>query len=345
VFFINVPVGTLAFYGVWRYIKWRAPGRRQRFDLFGFVTLSLAIGALQRLLERGQENDWFESRESWVQLVVLLVSGAYFVVHTVLTPPGKSFFDYRLLKNPNYVTGAILIFFVGAIVFATRALLPTMLQTLFDYPVFLSGLVTAPSGIGTMLAMLAVGRFVGRVDTRLLVGTGFAITAFSLWQMTQYNLDMTWSSIVWPGVIQGIGMGLVFVPLSAATFATLSPEMRADGTAIYSLMRNIGSAVGIALVQVLLVRNTQTAHAGLVANLAAANPDPEHGPLASVFDWTQPNALAVLDGLVTRQAAMIAYLDDFKFMLILTLLALPLLLLIRAPESAAPLPAEAHSVE
>ena len=332
VFFINVPIGALALYGVGRYIKRRAPLRRQRFDVFGFVTLSLALGALQLLLDRGQQNDWFESSESWAELVVLLVSGAYFVVHTALTPAGKSFFDYRLLKNANYVSGAILIFFVGAVVFATRALLPTMLQTLFDYPVSTAGLVMAPSGIGTMVAML-------------LVGIGLSISAIALWQMSRYDLDITQSDIVWPGVIQGIGMGLVFVPLSAATFATLSREMRADGTAIFSLMRNVGSAVGIALVQVLLVRNTQRAHAGLVANLAAANPDLQHGPLASAFDLTHPGALAVLDDMVTRQAAMIAYLDNFRFMLALTLVAIPLLLLIRSPNSSGPLPLEPHAFE
>jgi MFS transporter, DHA2 family, multidrug resistance protein len=345
VFFINVPIGALAFYGVGRYIRQRAPLRRQRFDAFGFVTLSLVIAALQLLLDRGQNNDWFESTESWVELIVLLVSLGYFITHTALSPAGKSFFDYRLLRNSNYISGVLLIFFVGAIVFATRALIPTMLQTLFDYPVALAGLVSAPSGIGTMLAMLFVGRYVGRIDVRVLVAVGFLITAFSLWQMTQYDLDMTQSAIIWPGVIQGIGMGLVFVPLSAATFATLSPEMRADGTAIYSLMRNIGSAVGIAMVQVLLVRNTQVAHSGLVANVSAANPNPQHGALAWGFDLAQPHALALLDDMVTRQAAMIAYLDDFKFMLWMTLLAIPLLLLIRRSKAAPRLEAESHALE
>jgi DHA2 family multidrug resistance protein len=346
VFFINLPVGALAYYGVGRYIKRRTPLRRQRFDVFGFITLSLAIGALQLLLDRGQENDWFAATESWVELVVLVVSGAYFVVHTTLSPPGDSFFDYRLLRNSNYVSGAILIFFVGAVVFATRALLPTMLQNLFDYPVFLAGLVMAPSGAGTMLAMLVVGRFVGRVDMRVLVALGLAVTAFSLWQMTRYNLEITQSAIVWPGIIQGIGMGLVFVPLSAATFATLAPQMRADGTAIYSLMRNIGSAVGIALVQVLLVRYTAIAHAGIVANLAAANPDAQHGPLSGVFDWSQPLTAPVLDLMVTRQAAMIAYLDDFRFMLWATVLSIPLLLLIRKPGApTTPAGIDPHALE
>lgn len=344
-FFINVPIGALAFYGVGRYIRHREPLRRQSFDTFGFVTLSLSIAALQLLLDRGQNNDWFSSIESWVELIVLVVSLSYFVTHTALSPAGKSFFDYRLLRNSNYISGVLLIFFVGAIVFATRALVPTMLQTLFDYPVALAGLVTAPSGLGTMLAMLFVGRYVARIDVRVLVAAGFLVTAFSLWQMTRYDLDLTQSAIVWPGVIQGIGMGLVFVPLSAATFATLSPEMRADGTAIYSLMRNIGSAVGIALVQVLLVRNTQIAHSSLVANLSAANPNPQHGPLAWGFNMAQPHALALLDDLVTRQAAMIAYIDDYMFMLVMTLLAIPLLFLIRSSNARPGMPVDPHALE
>ena len=345
VFFINVPIGALAFWGVGRYILKRQPLRRQRFDLFGFVTLSLAVGALQLLLDRGQNNDWFAADESWVELVVMLVSFAYFVVHTALTPAGRSFFDYRLLLNSNYVSGAVLIFFVGAILFATRALIPTMLQSLFGYPVMLAGLVTAPSGIGTMLAMLVVGRLVGRLDVRLLVAAGFAVTALSVWQMTQYNLDITQSAIVWPGIIQGIGVGLVFVPLSAATFATLSPEMRAEGTAFYSLVRNIGSAVGISLVQVLLVRNLQRAHAGLVANLAAVNPDAHHGVAALAFNLAHPHDVALLDSLVTRQATMIAYLDDFVFMLVLTLLALPLLLLLRPARTGGPVAVDRSALE
>lgn len=345
VFFINVPIGALAFWGVGRYILKRQPLRRQRFDLFGFVTLSLAVGALQLLLDRGQNNDWFAADESWVELVVMLVSFAYFVVHTALTPAGRSFFDYRLLLNSNYVCGAVLIFFVGAILFATRALIPTMLQSLFGYPVMLAGLVTAPSGIGTMLAMLVVGRLVGRLDVRLLVAAGFAVTALSVWQMTQYNLDITQSAIVWPGIIQGVGVGLVFVPLSAATFATLSPEMRAEGTAFYSLVRNIGSAVGISLVQVLLVRNLQRAHAGLVANLAAVNPDAHHGVAALAFNLAHPHDVALLDSLVTRQATMIAYLDDFVFMLVLTLLALPLLLLLRPARTGGPVAVDRSALE
>ncbi|WP_432377256.1 DHA2 family efflux MFS transporter permease subunit [Duganella sp. P38] len=335
VFFINVPIGAIAFYGIWRYIKQADAPRKMQFDAFGFATLSLAIGALQMLLDRGEQNDWFNSTETWVEAVILALSFAYFIAHTATRPAGKSFFDYRLLRNANYVSGLLFIFVVGVVLFATRALTPTMLQGLMGYPAKIAGLVTAPSGIGTMLAMMFVGRLVGKVDLRLLLGGGFLITAFSLWQMSRYTLVLSQSDIVWPGVIQGLGLGLVFVPLSAATFATLSPELRAEGTAIYSLIRNIGSSIGIALVQTLLVRNTQTAHASLTEHITSSNP-------ALLDNLATPQAAAALNNEITRQASMIAYVDDFWLMFMLTLCVIPLLVLVRPPANNAP-PDTAHA--
>lgn len=331
VFFINVPIGVIAFYGMWRYIR-PDPGRRSaRFDVFGFTTLSLGLGALQLLLDRGQQNDWFSSTETWIEAVVALVAATYFVAHTVMTPAKESFLDYRLLKNQNYVTGLLFIFIVGLVLYATRALTPTMLENLLGYPVATTGLVTAPTGIGTMLAMLIAGRIIGKVDLRLTLLVGFLITAYALWQMTGYSLELSESDIVWPGVIQGFGTGLVFVPLSAATFATLSPEMRAQGTSLYSLVRNIGSSIGISLVQTLLTRNTVIAHAALVERVTRGSSAWNNPAVAAAFDVHVPASAALLDGAVTQQAAMIAYIDDFWFMLLLTLLVTPLLLLIRPP--------------
>ncbi|MBW8897759.1 MAG: DHA2 family efflux MFS transporter permease subunit [Massilia sp.] len=333
VFFINVPIGALAFWGILRYIHGTSPARRIRFDTFGFVTLSIAIGALQMLLDRGEQNDWFASTETWVELILTVMAFAYFIGHTLTRPAGASFVDFRLLKNGNYVTGLLLIFIVGMVLFATRALMPTMLQGLMGYPAKLAGLVTAPSGLGTMAAMMIVGRLTGKVDFRLLLGVGFAITAFSLWQMMHYTLVLSQSDIVWPGIVQGVGLGLVFVPLSAATFATLSPQMRAEGTALYSLVRNIGSSIGIALVQALLVRNTQIAHAALVTHVNAANPavrDP-----ASLYDMATQAGPALINNEITRQASMIAYVDDYRLMMLLTMAVIPMLLLIRPPRAAA----------
>jgi DHA2 family multidrug resistance protein len=332
VFFINMPIGALAFYGVWKYIRDVPGARAMRFDMFGFGTLSLAIGALQLVLDRGAQNDWFSSTETWIEAIVFAMSFCYFVAHTVFSPAGKSFLDYRLLKNGNYVFGLLFIFIVGAVLYATRALTPPMLQNLMGYPVATTGLVTAPSGVGTMIAMLVVGRMVGRVDLRLLLLTGFLIAAFSLWQMSQYTLVLGMPDIVWPGLIQGVGLGLIFVPLSAATFATLAPNMRADGTAIYSLVRNIGSSIGISLVQTLLVRNTQIVHASLVEQISNANPALQDAAVRAVYNLNFGAGVAALDNEVTRQATMIGYLDDFRLMLVLTLAVIPLLLLVRPPK-------------
>ena len=344
VFFINVPIGLLASYGMWKYIR-PVPGpRRQRFDVFGFATLSLGIGALQLLLDRGQQNDWFSSPETWIEAIALVVMATYFTAHTLLTPADKSFVDFRLFRNQNFVTGVLFIFIVGLVLYATRALIPTMLETLLDYPVATTGLVTAPSGLGTMLTMLIVGRLIGKVDLRLMLFAGFTITALSLWQMAHYSLELSQGDIIWPGVIQGIGLGLVFVPLSAATFATLSPEMRAQGTALFSLVRNIGSSIGISLVQTLLVRNSVIAHASLTERITYASPAWHNPAVARAYDLSTLGGAAFLDGSVAQQAAMIAYIDDFWLMLFLTVGVMPLLLLIRPPRRQQTADADAHAV-
>ena len=344
VFFINVPIGLLAAYGMWRYIR-PVPGpRRQRFDVFGFATLSLGIGALQLLLDRGQQNDWFSSTETWIEVIALIVMATYFTAHTLMTPADKSFVDFRLFKNQNFVTGVMFIFIVGLVLYATRALIPTMLETLLDYPVATTGLVTAPSGVGTMFTMLIVGRLIGRIDLRLMLFAGFTVTALSLWQMAQYSLDLSSGDIIWPGVIQGIGMGLVFVPLSAATFATLSPEMRAQGTALFSLVRNIGSSIGISLVQTMLVRNTVISHAALTERLTYANPAWNNPAVAKAYDLSTLGGAAFLDSTVTQQAAMMAYIDDFWLMLFLTLAVIPLLLFIRPPGRQTAVAVDTHAV-
>jgi MFS transporter, DHA2 family, multidrug resistance protein len=344
VFFINVPIGLLAIYGMWRYIR-PVPGpRRQSFDVFGFATLSLAVGALQMLLDRGQQNDWFSSSETWIEAIVLVIAATYFVAHTLMTPSEKSFVDFRLFKNQNYVSGVLFIFIVGLVLYATRALIPTMLESLLDYPVATTGLVTAPSGAGTMLAMLIVGRLVGKVDLRLMLFVGFLISAISLWQMTHYSLDLSSGDIVWPGVIQGIGTGLVFVPLSAATFATLSPAMRAQGTALFSLVRNLGSSVGISLVQTMLVRNTVVAHAALTERITHTNPAWNNPAVAKAYDLGTSSGAAFLDASVTQQAAMMAYINDFRLMLFLTVAVIPLLLLIKPPDHGKTAEVDSHAV-
>jgi DHA2 family multidrug resistance protein len=274
-------------------------------------------------------------------MLASVISFMFFILHTA-TVRGRSFFNSRLLTDRNYVTGLVFIFVVGVILFATRALLPPMLQTLMNYPVATAGLVVAPSGIGTMFAMMMVGRLIGHVDLRILLFSGLALTALSLWQMAGYTIVLSERDIVWPGVIQGVGLGLVFVPLSTMTFATLIPTMRADGTAIFSLVRNIGSSIGISIVQTMLTQHTAIVHSSMVQHISRFNPLLQNptGQAPTAF------ALAAIDQQINAQAAMIGYIDDFKFMMWMSIAVMPLLLIIKPPRrTGAGGPAEAaHAV-
>ena len=203
-----------------------------------------------------------------------------------------------------------------------------------NYPVMTTGLVTAPRGIGTMIAMFLVARLIGRVDTRLIILTGLMVTAVAMWQMTGFSLHMGMGPIISSGVLQGFGLGFVFTPLSTVTFSTLPRQVLTQGTAIFSLMRNIGGSVGISIVVALLAENTQIVHSRLIEHLRPDNPLARMPHLAAPFSLTTPSGLAALNAEATRQAAMVAYIDNFKMMMILVIATLPLLLLMRRPRPA-----------
>jgi DHA2 family multidrug resistance protein len=332
VFYINLPVGIIAFLGILAFVQ-ETRKADQKLDFFGFCTLGIAIGALQLLLDRGETKDWFSSPEIWIYATLTLLGLTLFVAHTA-TVRGASFLDRALLKDRNFVTGLFFIFLVGLILYATMALLPQMLENLMDYPVVATGLVTAPRGIGTMIAMMIVGPLIGRIDIRLIMAGGFGLTALSLAQMAGYTLTIGMSSVVWPGIIQGLGLGFIFVPLTTAAFSTLESHLRTEGTTIYSLVRNIGSSFGISIVQTLLTENTQVAHSSLVQHINVYNPFIRAPYLPSPYGLHSSAGLAALNAEITRQAGMIAYIDDFKLMMIVALLAMPFLLLIRVPKHA-----------
>lgn len=215
----------------------RNPNRR--FDLFGFALLSLALGALQLMLDRGESLDWFSSREIVVEAVM---AGLFFYMFLVqMFTAEHPFIEPGLFADRNISVGLLMIFAVGVILLATLAILPPFLQQITGYPVLTTGLVLAPRGMGTMVAMVIVGRLIGRADTRLLILFGLGLTAHSLWQMSGFAAFVPIPMIVATGVEQGLGLGFIFVPLSTTTFATLAPQFRTEGTAMFSLMRNIGS--------------------------------------------------------------------------------------------------------
>jgi DHA2 family multidrug resistance protein len=324
VFYINVPLGILAFLGVMLYFP-KGEGRRTPFDFFGFALLSVFVAALQMTLDRGPIKDWFNSTEIWIETTVSALALYLFVVHSATS--AHPFIHPALFKDRNFVTGNIFIFVVGVVIFATLALLPPLLQNLLNYPVYEAGLLTAPRGLGTLVAMTVVGRMMGRVDSRLVIGIGFALAAVSAWQMTRFDLSMDGAPVFWSGIVQGMGTGIAYVPLAALSFASLPASLRNEGAALFNLMRNIGSSVGISAVQALLVSNTQVLHASLAARVSPYNLAARDPQLAATLG--SHASMAGFNARLTDQAAMIAYIDDFQLMLWLILLSMPLLLLVR----------------
>ncbi|HXH71754.1 MAG TPA: DHA2 family efflux MFS transporter permease subunit [Mariprofundaceae bacterium] len=333
VFFINLPVGLLAGALIVGFL----PETKKRgdipFDFLGFFLLSLAVSTLQLMLDRGARLDWFSSTEVMAELLLACFGFYAFIVHAATTK--HPFLDLHLLKDRNYASSLVFIFIVGIILFATLALMPPFLQELLDYPVELTGLVLAPRGFGTMLAMMVVGRLLARFDARPIMMLGFLLTAESLWEMSGFNMNIGIEPIVRTGIVQGIGLGCIFVPLSSIAYATLPPEHRNEAASVFSLLRNIGSSIGISIMFTELSRRAQANHSYLGEQINPFNPWFTQPHLPSAMDPSTTLGLAALNGMVTRQAELIGYLFDFRVMMVMALLTMPLVLLMRQPQQVA----------
>ena len=327
VFLVNLPVGILCVLLMARYMP-KTDTHRRKFDLFGFALLALALGGLQMFLDRGEQKDWFESWEIIVEAGLAIAAAWMFVVHIVTAK--HPLFDRSMFADRNFSTGLLFMAVTGVLLLAGLALLPPLLQNLYGYSVLQSGFLTAPRGVGTLISMLLAGRLVGRVDSRLLVGIGVALMGVSLWMMTGFALEQPSRPVIMSGVVQGLGLGLIFVPLQSLAFETLAPQMRTTAASLLNLSRNIGGSVGISIVSAQLVRMTQVAHADLATQVTQQTiPTSSSEMLQTIGPAVGPPALAFINAEVTRQALFIAYLDDFKLMMLVTFAVLPLLLLMK----------------
>lgn len=329
VFLINLPGGLLAFVGLWVFLKDADREAKQRFDFLGFSTLALAVGSFQLMLDRGASKEWFDSPEIWIELTVALVAIYLFSIHTLTS--ARPFFDRGLARDRNFVACCIAGFFIMGVLFAVMALLPSLLQQLLGYPALTAGLVTMPRGLGMLLIMVFVGKMIGRIDGRLMIASGLTISGLSLLAMSQFSLEMGMWPIIWTGFLQGCSIGLIFVPLSTIAFATLPAALRTEGSAVYTLMRNIGMAVGISGMQALFVANGGKVHATLTEHVRPDNPVIQ--TLPGPFDLSTQLGVAIINGELGRQAAMVAYISNFKLMGLATLAILPILLILRTPKS------------
>jgi DHA2 family multidrug resistance protein len=331
-FFVNAPVGGACLVGL-LFLLPEKPLRDRPFDLLGFSLLAIGLAGLQLMLDRGQSQDWFSSAEIWVEAGVAVCGLWMFGVHLVTAR--KPLFPPDLLGDRNFLTAILFMFVIGMVMLAALAVMPSLLEGVYGYPVLDTGILLASRGVGVLVTMSIAGRMMKFVDARIMVGGGLALSGVSLIYMTGWSLTQGWGPIVGSGLVQGLGIGFVFVPLQVLAFATLPPHYRTEGAAVLNLSRSIGSSLGIAVVMALLARNMQVSHEDLIAHVTATSLPVDLsqamllGPYGSAI-------LGALNGEITRQAAMIAYLDDFYLMAIACFVAVPLALLLRKPRPRPP---------
>ena len=332
VFFVNLPFGIAATAGMAMFLPKTEPTSGMKFDWFGFGVFALGIAGFQLMLDRGETKDWFGSTEIIIEATMAALGFYLFIVH-MLTAEKKPFITPGIFKDRNLSAGLLVMFAVGMVLLAVSALLAPWLQDLANYPVETAGLAMAPRGFGTMAAMMIAGRLSNKVDPRMLMGFGIVVLAWSLYRMTGWTPAVSDMTVIVNTMLQGAGLGFVFVPLQVIAFATLEPALRTEGTALLSLLRNVGSAIGISVTSALVTQNGQIEHSVLAGYITPLN-RAFQGAAASLMPTT-PHGAQVLNGMLNHQAEIIAYNNDWKLMMLTALPMLLLLLLMRGPKKGA----------
>jgi MFS transporter, DHA2 family, multidrug resistance protein len=350
VFYINIPVGIASLVMTRLFIFDPAYLRResQRIDYWGLGMLAVGIGALQIVLDKGQEEDWFAS--NWITglAIVAAVTLVWLVVHELRTE--HPVVDLYVFKERSYAVGVFLMTVVGFVLYGSLVLLPIMLQTLLGYPSLQAGIAMAPRGVGSFFMMPLTGLMTGRFDARKLLTVGLIIGGVTLLWLSELNLSAGYWDIFWPQLIQGMGMSLLFVPLTTVTMDPIPRERMGNATSLFNLMRNIGGSVGIAVTGTMLARRQQAMTSLLGANVTPYSPAAQTmferlraGFMASGADAvTATNrAYGALFGMVQRQATMLSFVTIFQLLGILFLALVPLILIMKRPRQQAG-PAAAH---
>lgn len=325
VFYINLPLGIIATIGLALTLPQAPRNPELRFDWTGFAVLALGIGALQLMLDRGQTEDWFQSHEIIIEAVLGGLGIYLFGVHMFTAE--KPFIPPALFKDRYFVTATLLMFTTNTVMMASSALIAPYLQNLSGHSVADTGLLMAPRGFGTMGAMLFIARLGGRADQRKIMAMGLSVLGISLYDMSGWTPDVGSTRVMITMVIQGFSMGCIWNPVTVISFTTLAPHLRGDATAVQSLCRNIGSAIGISVTAFTLARGIQSSHAGLAADLTPFNRLLQGN--AHLIDPARTQGAIILDQMVNRQALIIAYNNDFLMMSIVVIPALAMLLLLR----------------
>ena len=338
IFYINLPVGALAILMTSLFVEdppYVKAQRAPKIDYIGFGLMAVGLGALQIVLDKGQQEDWFESAFIVRLSLLALFALVAFVIWELTTD--HPIVDLRVFANRNFAVGTALITSVGIVLFGTIALLPLFLQTLLGYPAVESGLTVSPRGFGSVVSMIIVGRLIGKVDGRWLIMFGFAVLAYATYMFAGLNLEIASSNVMWPNIISGFAMGFIFVPMTTLSISTLPNEQIGNATGVYNLMRNLGGSIGIALVTTFLARGAQMHQAIMVAHLTPYDPIYQerlrqvtnalaaHGNPATASQ----QAYGAIYGTLLKQASLMSYIDNFRFLAFLCLLCIPAALLFK----------------
>ena len=332
IFYVNLPMGLLAMMMVQTFVEdppYLRRSARRAIDFVGFGLLAVWLATLQIILDKGQEAEWFAA--TWIRgaAVLSVASLIAFIVWEMRT--ADPIVNLRILANRNFAVGTLLITIMGIVLYGMTAMLPLFLQTLMGYPALQSGLAVSPRGVGSVLAMLIVGRLVGVLDTRVLLTFGFGLLAMSGFLFGHINLDVSMTTVIWPSIINGIALGFLFVPLATVALGTLRPEQIGNATGIFNLMRNIGGGIGISLVTTWLSRKAQVHQAMLSAHLSPYDL-PMLQQLQAIRDslalrvdpvTAAQQAWGAIYGTLVKQAALLAYVDTFRMLALLCLVCIP----------------------
>ncbi|HEY2153489.1 MAG TPA: DHA2 family efflux MFS transporter permease subunit [Vicinamibacterales bacterium] len=348
VFYINIPVGIASIVMTKLYIfdppYLRAESRK--IDYWGIGMLAVGIGALQFVLDKGQEDDWFSSPVILTLSIIATVTLVSLVIHLLTTD--DPVVDLRVFKERSYAVGVFLMSVVGFVLYGSMVLLPVMLQTLLGYPPLQAGIAMAPRGIGSFFMMPITGLMTGRFDARKLLAAGLFVGGFTLLWLSWLNLQAGYWDIFWPQLLQGVGMSLLFVPLTTVSMDSIPREKMGNATSLFNLMRNIGGSVGIAMTGTMLARNNQKTTSMLGSNVTAFDPSSQSilyqlkaGFMAAGADITTATerAYAAVFGMVQRQATMVSFVSIFQLLGVLFIAIIPLVLLMKRPKSRAPIAA------
>ena len=330
VFYINLPFGMLAAAGLIIFLPGDREHRPQRFDWLGFSVLAIGIGALQLMLDRGHDQDWFTSREIIAEAVFAGLGFYLFMVHAASAR--QPLIRPALFRDVNFASGVLLMFMVGIFMVSSLALMTPWLQILSHYPVATAGLIMAPRGFGSLVTTLATGRLASRIDARLLVAVGLVMLCYSYFLMSRWTPDVSEHEIIVAIIIQGGAMGLLFTPIQILAFLTLPAAMRTEGAALFSLLRNLGAAIGVSVASSMLARNAQALHEMIGASVSPFNRALQAtGPVHRWLDPASRHGAAMLDRIINEQAQIVSYADIYLLLIMTTVPAWLLLFMMRLP--------------